>query len=461
MRRTSAGNGFGEARVTTLLSLALSLLYIFVTPPFQTPDEPAHFVRALSLARGEPAAVAGPVGGGSWIPGDAARLIREWIRLAPGLHQKEHYDRGHFERSRAIERSAASTFIPKAAARQPSRINSNATAYLPIAHAIPAAVAVVCHLIDAPILVTFYLMRLANALIASILVGLAVAISPCYRWALAMVALLPMMISLRASLSPDSLVLAAGLVAVALIWRIGTDGFTAAGFAALLLTSALITSVKIPYVVVPLLYLMVPTLRFPSAKVRVLSILLLASILATSCAASLWWVGHGVSAPSTTIETRKGPQAVLADPGEFVIRAADTFTRNGGQYLAEVVGKLGWLNVHLPQGIPLAVLVVLALVSLFSPGAGLPSLMRWTAPLLAGAGVTLVCLALYAYAPVDRAGIDGLQGRYFLPFLPLVLPILRAPSLIDTKGRRAAFATVATILVVNAVALFLVARTFY
>jgi Predicted membrane protein (DUF2142) len=60
-------------RLVLALGLAGGLLLVFVTPPFQVPDEPAHFFRAYQVATGA-GAEPGPGGG------TVLTLLRIWFR---------------------------------------------------------------------------------------------------------------------------------------------------------------------------------------------------------------------------------------------------------------------------------------------------------------------------------------------------------------------------------------------
>ena len=443
------------------LSLLLSAISAAVTPPFQTPDEPAHFVRAFAVSRGELVAVTRGGGGGSLVPRDAALLISEWMYLPPGGRVRETYTREHFRRSLELEPARELTFVPLASGRLPSRINGNGASYVPHAHAVPALATSVFRAAGAPAIVTFYGMRLANALVSSLLIALAVATAPSYRWSLTMVALLPMAISLRGSVNPDAMILAAALVAAALVWRMAVDGYTHRMLFGLLAASAFMISLKPPYLVVSAAFFLLPRGRFPSLRTHVTSAITLAIIVSGSTYAFLAWSAARVAAPASPVVVRAGWRTVAADPLPFLRDMGYSLSSHGIQFLGEITGKLGWLNVQMPPGTMPALFVVLLFVSLLHSGRRLPSLLRYGSVVLAIGGVFLICLALYAHAPISRRGVDGVQGRYFLPLLPLLFPLLRIERLMPAQDEVLARRfVVAAALVSNTVAFVVVARAF-
>lgn len=453
-----------HVRLALLLSLTLSILSAVVTPPFQTPDEPAHFVRALALIGGEPHGVSSPQGAGSPIPRGAALLIGHWLYLPPGGRDRERYSPDHFRSASAIRSDQTTVFVPRVSGRRPTRINSNASTYLPLAHVVPGAAMLIPEWAGAPPLLLFYAGRLANAVAGSLLLALAVAITPAFRWSVALIGLLPMAVSLRGSLSPDAVIIPAGILATALVWRMSSTGVTSRGFAALAAVILLLLSIKPAYLVIPLLFLLLPTSCFRSVRSRIFHAAGLVLIVAVAAAASLGWARSSPPAAASGIAVRSGPVALLQDPGAFLRDAGETFRANAGEYVAEMAGKLGWLNVEMPPGSAQALVVVLLLLTLLAPGQPPPRLLfRIASFLLAWGGILLVAAMLYAYAPLDRAGVNGLQGRYFLPFLPMMLPLFASRRFAQEPSAEgiARRTMVGTAIVANLVAAAVVIRAFY
>ena len=114
---------------------------------------------------------------------------------------------------------------------------------------------------------------------------------------------------------------------------------------------------------------------------------------------------------------------VILHPLTFVNAILNTFGASGISYSYWMVGLLGWLTINVSQ---VAVLVLLGLIVVFIAGIeGEPPvgarrrsvlLLTWLA------GTVSVCLALYsAFSVVGGSTVNGVQGRYFTPVLPLLL----------------------------------------
>ena len=45
-------NNWTEQRVYVYIALIVGILFVFLTPPFQSPDEDSHFKRSYQIAKG-------------------------------------------------------------------------------------------------------------------------------------------------------------------------------------------------------------------------------------------------------------------------------------------------------------------------------------------------------------------------------------------------------------------------
>jgi hypothetical protein len=107
----------------------------------------------------------------------------------------------------------------------------------------------------------------------------------------------------------------------------------------------------------------------------------------------------------------------------------------------EMIGVLGWLNIILPHwlywlwGAAGAATVADLLVSRADDA---PPALRWLDfALLVTAGglaVTAICLTQYLnWTPIGAAGLEGVQGRYFLPLCPMLAVAM--PRFLIPPGR--------------------------
>ncbi len=138
-----------------------------------------------------------------------------------------------------------------------------------------------------------------------------------------------------------------------------------------------------------------------------------------------------------------GADAVCFTPGyclahlpSVMLLLANSAIQNGDHYLRTLVGgSLSYYNLDLAWGWVLACYLLLALAMLPDRNAALPAVTRRQRALGLAAALAccgLVVLGCITWTPTYYQTIYGLQGRYFLPVLPLIL-LLAAPRRIRAE----------------------------
>ena len=371
--------------VFVVVAAVFGVAYVFITPLLDAPDESAHYWRTDALAHGAVLPKAVYQHGYTALPGGARELVT--IGGMPRL-----------ERQRPA--LAVSYIAERVVIRYP-------LTYSPLPYA-PAAIG--CAAGDAlrlrP-LFTFYLGRLCNLAAAIALVGLAIRIRPDAQWIFCACALMPMTLFLFASFSPDAVTIGTAFVAAALALA-GSPWVIAAAIALALCKPA--------YVFVPLLALAVRGRRVP----------IVAAVIASAFV--------GASFVKTTAFMRPGTDAhqqiafVMHHPFIAAAAIAGDLVRRAPLYLDEMIGRLGWLTVALPMAVIAGMAALLVAVAWFA-GPGITRLQRLLAALIALASVGVVGLSQYiVWTPVGAGTLDGVQGRYFIPILPLILIAVSRPA---------------------------------
>ena len=122
---------------------------------------------------------------------------------------------------------------------------------------------------------------------------------------------------------------------------------------------------------------------------------------------------------------RYTPAYILSHPAETALLAVRSLVENGDQYLRTLVGgSLSYYSVEIAWFwvVLLYVLLLLAAQPEAGEAAALPAggVRVWLA-LAALACCGLAVAGCITWTPVSHTTIYGLQGRYFLPVLPLLL----------------------------------------
>lgn len=423
-------------RLVLVVGLVGGLLLAFVTPPFQVPDEPAHFLHIYQLATGARLERRADGQLGVEMPASLKALVD--LSLAELV--------GHPDRKLPPGLLGAAWRMPLAPESSAFVASSNVIPYTPIPY-LPAAGAVgLGRLAGMRPLALLYLARLANLAAALALVWLAVRRAPILRWLFALLALTPMAIFERSSASADALTDALALLLVSLVLGFAVPAPTttlaarAAGVGghdqgqsrralSLVAVAVLLACAKPVYFLLGGLAFLVPWSRLGSRR----------------RAAAVWGgagiamaVGVGVSfAVARAFSTDRplpagaAPWAQLAGvmhaPLHFLKLAAGDYYHQLWFYLISFVGVFGWLDT--PLGIE-AVVAWLALLVLAAVTGGEPGVVfaAWQRALAAAvAAATLLALSLSQYVvwtPLAAPYIQGVQGRYFLPVVPILAVLL-------------------------------------
>jgi uncharacterized membrane protein len=127
---------------------------------------------------------------------------------------------------------------------------------------------------------------------------------------------------------------------------------------------------------------------------------------------------------------------VVSHPGAFAHTLVTSFLGRLPVYIIDAIGRFGWFTVLLP--IPIYALAAAVVgMTVVAPADTRPvwwQRLLWCILLIGGC--VLIETALYVTATERGADlIEGVQGRYFIPYLPLLGLILLTPIYANTSSR--------------------------
>lgn len=331
--------------------------------------------------------------------------------------------------------------------------------------------------------------RLFNLLMYIALVWLAVKIMPVYKTTLALCALLPMAGQLTGSFSYDVFVLALSFLFTALIFSLayGKEKISRKDMAAPAAVLCLLLPAKAIYVLMGALVFIIPSGKFKSKKSAILSKVVLLGV------AVVFWAAVNLTSvigtlrphrtampeiprateeqlPSSSDESLKYPfdlymeanprpdEEVFYDPDGDILPNGDskyyysipyilknikqtvkliltTITTQSGKYLQTMLGtRFGEIIVVNLQASFIWFMVLAAILVLsVTPVSGRACPHKGAAKLLSLAIFATICARAVAacimWTPINYETIFGIQGRYFLPALPLALSAVSLPRL--------------------------------
>jgi hypothetical protein len=412
-------------RVLLIGSLLFGLMMIVATPPLRGPDETAHFLRAYGIAQGD------------FIPANRDEQGRKGIFLPPRLYAGFDYFerawgqskaggygpvfRSYLDNPPAFDPAGPPVFVPYAGSE----------GYSPIAYLPQSAAALVARALDLDFLATQYLMRLAGLIAITGMLAVAVALVPALAWPLVVIAILPAALYGRSVISADGTALAAAMMVTAL-WLRGmlNPGLRQAGPQSLWLALGALT--KPPNLAFVLLEL-IPLRR----RWRLLAL----TVVPALCIAVLWTWASGSDTAAWRMVEITGHQPAAYDPARriayllghplhfplAVIRAVSE--KDLGELWRQVIGVLGLFDTVL-HGWVYPTLTATLFASFVTRLPAAPA-MRAQMALTATATIVGYTIAVYficylVFTPLDADSVWGVQGRYFVPILPLAAIVVAA-----------------------------------
>lgn len=441
--------------------LLLGLLYMVVLPPLSAPDEVSHYISAYQLSnrflRKEAADSQGRVyirAQDAWaedledvLADDGSGVIREGDTVIVG--QTVEQDTYELIRQRGLGgQDAGQQSGNQPGGNQPVPSYQPAVRTTPLAY-IPQALGIsMGRLLGLGTLGLMFLGRIFNLLFYCTVGFLAVRRIPFGKEILCGVGLLPMSLHLAASMSYDVMILALSgyFLAVCLDLAYRAERVRGRDVAVLAAILAVMGPCKMVYGVIAGWCLLIPVKKFGGRGKWALS----AAAVLGAFGAAMAVVNLQTVALYTGIQDRYITWAqepgysfaqLIHSPLKVLRLCYNTLTGYGEQLYSGMIGSmLGNLDpvLNVPYVVILGLTALLAVLALRKPGE--PLLIRkgqklwiwFLAFLCLGA---LMFSMLLAWTPLSATMIQGVQGRYLLPFLPALLLTIKNDRLVRTAGR--------------------------
>lgn len=399
-----------------LVGVACAMPLVFLTPPFQVPDEPQHFYRAYQISEGRLRAEVENKIAGSRLPSSLINLSGDFLGS-----RAIHTERSIIKRPWSVLPDGFA--IPLQPEIREFIDFSGAASYSPIPY-IPQSLAIaVGRMFDAGPLALLYLARLANVTVAILLVSLAVRRSSFNKAGFMAVVLLPMTVYLFASISPDAMVIGSAFLFTALSLQAHANKkWENIDVLMAIACATIFCSIKIVYA--PLILISLFSIHTNENRMKAVGIT--AAMIVIPISVTFIWL-HTVA--SLIVPVRIGTSVagqlhhVVADPLSFFSAISHAFIANKF-YFFMTIGLLGWLTLKLPAisyVLPILAFCIAVMPVAQARAARASSTLLWWG-LLVLSSMGLIMLALYLYwTPVGAAVVEGVQGRYFIPILPLAV----------------------------------------
>ncbi len=427
------GRDLRASRAFLLVALLAGLFFVFLTPPTQALDEQSHFLRAWKLSELD------IVTETAVEPATGAERNGSVYDLCVIGYMDEMVARAKLPDSFSFRDFWYDT-PPCSPQRRAFVFTDAGTGYGPWAYPGQIVGLGITRALGLPLPVSFFAGRLGGLLFYIGLIWAALRITPTARLMMLLVGLLPVSLVAAAGYSADGVIIAGSILATACVLRlVHSEVRNPTPFFLLAAASlGLVVNSKQNYVVLLGLLFLIPIRRFGTVKrwlIRVGGASVLIFLISV-----LWYrFGQGVIDSSIFYpNTDPGQQArfVLAHPLSFLNVVWTTLF----SYTYEVWFLRGWVGVFgmfrnvgrpsvqpllpLPYVILADVMVAVALVIETGSRRAL-QLQTMIRRRVIGWGVVVVGPLLIflgtfiLWTPPGQAIIEGAQGRYMLPFLPV------------------------------------------
>lgn len=392
----------------------IGIYCLAAVPESRTPDEFSHFARSYEIAHG--------------------RLISEMNEETDSIMMKAGGTLpGNMRAQEKLFRGRTTVYdILDSVDERLDKENpqfygyANTALYAPTSYLFQAFGIRIASWLTDRVIVLLYAGRFMNWAAIGFLLFWSIRKIPVGKTALAFTALLPMNIQQFNSLSADGFAFAmtAVFLSCVLSFRAQEGVLRKRQTALLYVITVLICLCKVVYAPVCLLLFLIPWRRFGSKRRYAVHVVGLGAV---SIAAALGWF---MTASSFLVEIQPGVNSaaqisfILTHPLQYARTLFNTWSDSFFSYFLEAAGqKLGALDIPLGEFLPLSALAVLVLTGGYADDGEAPdTLIRYLMLAVAALVILLTFTSLYIqWTPYRCDTVRGVQGRYFLPVIPLLI----------------------------------------
>ena len=412
----------------------LALIYMLLLPPLSVPDEEVHLKQAYeytSRIMGREASKHGTV-----VMDKEDFHAMQMFETTPSLPE---YDRLKDEILKS-GRESGTIEIPHTDTRAPAVVY------------VPGMIGILLgRILGLNGILVIYLGRICSILFYLMTMYWFIRLANFAKAAAFVIAVLPMTVQQCCSYSYDSVVIEFVFLYLALLFRLiyEKQAIKRSQIAAYALFMILLSVCKGGmYMPLCLLTLLIPADRFYGRKKKIIftgcmAAAAVAAFLTTALRNVLYVVNPTAqqTADAYLAGENYGVAGLLADPMEFILLSVRTLFLSGSTFLENMFGsQLGWLDINVSRIVVYGMLLLTGLSILqMENGSSYSSLSvtirqkRMFLLVIALSAAMVFATMFISWTPRESTEIFGIQGRYFLPLLPLVLMLFHGKSITIKK----------------------------
>lgn len=401
-----------------IIALVGVIGFAFITPPFQGPDEEAHYNRVQYIAHGH--FIPANVGGDVSLPAS----IDEVIHLVFFDNDIRGKTATHYELWRT--KQALSKRLNSGEKFSPIMLNYNFLTYLP---AVPGVF--ISNTLNLSPLISMYVARISLAITAVFIVYFAIKIIPIKKYLFVVLALIPMMLFQQAMIGTDGVSYAIFMLFLAYLFKLYTqkNDISCRQWTYFIVICGLVMwSKPLLYLFLPLSIILIKKKNFwryiMIAGVVCVSMLGINQLMMSNQTSTGQAIGGQAGSP-ITVDSRQQTSLLFKNPKRFIRVMINSYlTHYGDDEIRGIIGTFGYADVHYPLWMSYVYISALTVAFLVGDNSNKFKKSKyhnlWVAfgILLCVLHFLAVNLAIYiGYTPVNFDIVYGVQGRYFLPAL--------------------------------------------
>lgn len=391
-----------------IITSVIGTMMIFIITPGNVPDEPSHYVRSYI----DSMLISDEAKDNVKLPADINRFFNKFTHSVHKLDVKYSGISYMTEISRNIDYSNSSDIVT-------NYQNTRYLSFLP--YLLASIINFIGRNLNLPILIVFWVCRLGNFVISTILCYLAIKTTPKFKKIFAMLAIFPVFLQQAAGIDMDYLTNSVAFLFIANIFKY-RFGDTELKIKDILLISGIGVALglcKFGYFPILLLTLLIPNSKFYSKKrAIVFKLALLILPIVISCAANF----TAVSNPNESTD-KYTITSVLSNPiNSAKICLKTFFKRFEADTFSGLINGFGWSTKYQLE-ISLWTFSAVSIIILFSDNEDSKDLRKKDRIIMivvwAVIYLILYGVAFTEWTSIESGTINGLQARYFVPILPL------------------------------------------
>ncbi len=396
-----------------IIAAFFGILWLIITPPFQSPDEDEHFIRAYQIAQGDILAQRC----GDRIGGEIPRSI---FTVRNGVNPGMKFNHEIKQSISVVIRHLREPLKPEEKIFYDFPFCSY---YSPIGYIPQIIILVFGKFFQLPPLILMYLGRMFNLIFWIAIIYHGLVILPHSRRLFFLIALLPTNLYLASTVNMDATLNALTFSLLCYVFYLLDQGQKIKLKQIIMLATmfSMIVLIKPNSITFFLIFLFFPQNLFSDRKQH---LLYLSFICVTAIASWGWWMvlNHHLPTPKLYwTAPQEQVKFVISNPLYFLWTSLHTLWVFKSFLIKSHIGAFGWCEVFLPNFTVFLYLGLLLYYALVENHPRMNSYVKIISLLVIISNYLLVGFLLYvSWNTVGENLIRGLQGRYYIQVAPLV-----------------------------------------